>query len=226
MSVFSGSPYITRSFKMRVVTVTDLVYRYSEGTSITFPGFSLEPGEQLLLLGESGSGKTTLLHLLGGLLRNYEGSMSVGGKELAALSETELDHFRGRNLGFVFQRNHLISALTVEQNLLMPQLLSKLPTDRARVADVLGKLGLKQKMNSRISALSQGQAQRVAIARAIMNRPPILLADEPTSALDDRNCAAVTELILDAAKESNATLIIATHDKRLKDKITKRVLLS
>lgn len=218
--------YITRYFQVHVITVTGLAYRYSEGLRINFPDFVVNPGEQLLLLGESGSGKTTLLHVLGGLLRKYEGSVKVNDNELASLSESDLDRFRGRNLGFIFQRNHLISALTVEQNLQMPLLLSKLRPNRERITEVLHQLGLAEKTNSRISSLSQGQAQRVAIARAVVNRPPILLADEPTSALDDRNCTRVIELLLDAAKQNNATLIVATHDKRLRDNITKRVLLS
>jgi ABC-type lipoprotein export system ATPase subunit len=99
-----------------MVTVKNLAFTYGGQASIRFPDFELGKGEHCLLLGESGSGKTTLLHVLGGLLRGYSGSIQVAGTELAALSEAELDHFRGKQLGFIFQRNHLINALTVEKN--------------------------------------------------------------------------------------------------------------
>lgn len=209
-----------------MIQVSGLTFQYSGGTTIRFPDFRIGAGEHVLLLGESGSGKTTLLHLIGGLLRNYNGSIKVSTTELSVLSESALDHFRGRNMGFVFQRNHLISALSVEQNLTMPPFLANIPVDFQRIQDVLSRLGLEGKGVGKVSELSQGQAQRVAIARAIINKPPILFADEPTSALDDKNCDRVVELLLNAAEETKATLVVATHDQRLKEKITNRILLT
>lgn len=179
----------------------------------------------MLLLGESGSGKTTLLHLLGGLLKVTVGTIEVAGTNLAILSETALDRFRGRHYGFIFQRNHLIQALSVKKNLLMAPFLAGLPQDEARVAAVLGALNLSDKKNARINQLSQGQAQRVAIGRAILNKPDVILADEPTSALDDQNCERVAQLLLQVASDNNATLIVATHDQRLKSKIQNRIQL-
>ena len=179
----------------------------------------------MLLLGESGSGKTTLLHVLGGLLRNYSGSVKVDGTELSSLSETELDSFRGKHIGFVFQRNHLITALNVEKNLLLAPYLAGLKSSPERIDEVLRSLGLAEKKHSKINEISQGQAQRVAIARALLNKPSILLADEPTSALDDRNCARVIELLMEAASRNNSTLLVATHDQRLKEKIRNRIEL-
>src|SRR5687768_5606139 len=102
-----------------MISVKGLAYHYSQGTKIQFPDFTINKGTHCLLLGESGSGKTTLLHLMGGLLRVQEGSISIEGTEIASMSESALDHYRGAKLGFVFQRNHLISALTVEKNLLL-----------------------------------------------------------------------------------------------------------
>jgi ABC-type lipoprotein export system ATPase subunit len=208
-----------------MISVSGLSFSYDSSMEISFPGFSVEKGKPVLLLGESGSGKTTLLHILGGLLRKYSGSVKIDGIELGTLSEAELDRFRGQRIGYIFQRNHLIASLSVEKNLLLAPYLAGLKADHGRVTAVLETLGLMEKRNSRISALSQGQAQRVAIARAILNKPSILFADEPTSALDDKNCERVTRLLLDAASESNSTLVVATHDQRLKDKIGNRIEL-
>jgi ABC-type lipoprotein export system ATPase subunit len=208
-----------------MIQVSGLSFGYSSAMSITFPDFNVRKGEHILLLGESGSGKTTLLHILGGLLRKYSGSVMVDGTELSTLSETALDHFRAQHVGFVFQRNHLISALNVENNLLLAPYLAGLPQRAERVNEVLESLGLGGKRRSRISELSQGQAQRVAIARAVLNKPSILFADEPTSALDDRNCDRVIHTLMDAAAQNQSTLVVATHDQRLKDKIQNRIVL-
>lgn len=208
-----------------MITVSKLAFSYTPETSIRFPDFSVQKGEHFLLLGESGSGKTTLLHLMGGLLRNKTGSILVDNTELSNLSEAALDKFRGQRMGFVFQRNHLISALSVEKNLMMSPYLAGLPIDKSRIEDVMSRLGLASKRKSKVSELSQGQAQRVAIARAVLNRPSILFADEPTSALDDKNCDRVIHLMMDAASESHSILIVATHDRRLKEKIRNQIQL-
>ncbi|MCU0357581.1 MAG: ATP-binding cassette domain-containing protein [Cyclobacteriaceae bacterium] len=208
-----------------MVRADNLSFTYSGGKAIRFPDFEIPSGEHALLLGQSGSGKTTLLHLLGGLLRGYSGTLQVDGTELSSLSETKLDHFRGKRLGFIFQRNHLISALSVEKNLIMAPYLAGLPISHKRVNEVLEHLGLAEKKHSSVLELSQGQAQRVAIARAVLNNPPIILADEPTSALDDGNCRKVIDLLIQVANEAKATLLVATHDQRLKDKISHQVIL-
>lgn len=179
-----------------------------------------------MLLGESGSGKTTLLHLLGGLLRNYAGSVKVDNTELAQLSEASLDRFRGQHIGFVFQRNHLVSALSVEKNLMLAPYLAGLKINTERITEVLSGLGLAEKHKSSVTQLSHGQAQRVAIARAVLNKPSIIFADEPTSALDDKNCDRVIHMLMDVAAQNQSTLLVATHDQRLKDKISKQVKLS
>lgn len=208
-----------------MISVSNLVFRYSSTTSIAFPDFSVGKGQHLLLLGESGSGKTTLLHLVGGLLRNYIGSIAVDDVELSTLSETAMDKFRGRHIGFIFQRNHLINALSVEKNLLLSPYLAGLHADKQKVSEILLTLGLKDKRTHKVTELSQGQAQRIAIARALMNSPSILLADEPTSALDDKNCDRVIRLLMDAASANQTTLIVATHDHRLRGVIKNEISL-
>jgi len=208
-----------------MISSSKVSYRYPGASVISFPDLTIQEGEQFLLLGESGSGKTTLLHLLGGLLRSQDGSIEVNGTAITKLSESALDRFRGQHYGFIFQRNHLISALSVEKNLLMAPFLAGLKQDHERVEEVLTQLGIAEKKDAAIRELSFGQAQRVAIARAILNKPSLILADEPTSALDDKNCDRVSDLLLSVASKNKATLIIATHDQRLKNKIKNLIQL-
>ena len=208
-----------------MIHITDLSFSYNSDHKISLPSWSLDKGEHCLLLGESGSGKTTLLHLMGGLLRGYSGSIQINNTELSTLSESQLDTFRGRNIGFIFQKNHLIQALTVEKNLWMAPYLAGIAIDHHHTDTVLQELGLEAKRKSSVTEISQGQAQRVAIARALVNNPQVILADEPTSALDDKNCERVITLLLELAGKHHSTLVIATHDQRLKDKIKKHILL-
>lgn len=209
-----------------MIAIADVSYQYTGADSpLRFSDFHIEKGEHWLLLGESGSGKTTLLHLLGGLLRTEQGKIEVEGTDITKLSESSLDRFRGRHMGFVFQKNHLISALSVRKNLLLSPYLAGLPQDEARVDEVLGQLGLADYKDSRIRKLSHGQAQRVAIGRAVLNKPDVILADEPTSALDDKNCERVIELLLEASRHNHATLVVATHDQRLKSKFKNQIQL-
>jgi putative ABC transport system ATP-binding protein len=208
-----------------MIAVTNLSYAYERGKTIRFPDFSVNKSAHLLLLGESGSGKTTLLHLIGGLLKNQQGKILIHGTDITQLSESALDHFRGKNVGFVFQKNHLITALSVKQNMIMAPYLGGLKQDDARAIGILNELGLQDQINSKINELSHGQAQRVAIGRAILNQPSLILADEPTSALDDKNCKSVIDLLLDVAARHHASLLIATHDQRLKSRIPQQIIL-
>ena len=151
--------------------------------------------------------------------------MLVAGQDLGALTPAELDAFRGRMVGIVLQRLHLIPALTVRDNLRLARTLARLPPDPQRLDTLLADLGLAALAGARPRQLSEGEAQRVAIARAVVNRPALILADEPTSALDDANCAAVLALLRAQAETSGATLVIATHDARLKPHFRHRLEL-
>ncbi|MFN8314339.1 MAG: ATP-binding cassette domain-containing protein [Cyclobacteriaceae bacterium] len=208
-----------------MIETSGLGYAYPGQPKIAFRNLSLASGSHWLLLGESGSGKTTLLHLLGGLLRSQHGQINVLGTDIAKLSEAALDRFRGQHYGFIFQKNHLITALSVRHNLLLSPYLAGLAQDDHRVAEVLSQLGLGDKADTQVNALSYGQAQRVAIARAVLNKPAVILADEPTSALDDRNCDKVIDLLLETSDRHKAMLVVATHDQRLKDKFKNRINL-
>jgi putative ABC transport system ATP-binding protein len=208
-----------------MIEVKKVTYAYETGKTISFPDFRVDSLEPCLLLGESGSGKTTLLHLIGGLLKNQNGKIVIEGTDLSTLSETALDRFRGQHMGFIFQKNHLITALSVKNNLKMAPYLSGLPQNESRIQEVLQEVSLLEKSNSTITSLSHGQAQRVAVARAILNKPNVILADEPTSALDDKNCMRVIDMLLNVAKQNKSALLIATHDQRLKSKISRQIIL-
>jgi ABC-type lipoprotein export system ATPase subunit len=209
-----------------MIEVNNLSYAYKKNPAIQFPDFVVAQGEHCLLIGESGCGKTTLLHILGGLLRGYSGKIKYSDTELSTLSESALDGFRGKNIGFIFQKNHLISALTVEKNITIASYLSGIKADAKRVDFILNRLGITEKATSNVTAISQGQAQRVAIARAVLNAPSVILADEPTSALDDKSCERVINLLIEVANENKSSLLIATHDQRLKNKINKQLHLT
>jgi ABC-type lipoprotein export system ATPase subunit len=208
-----------------MIEVQQLRYAYETGKTISFPDFHVSDSEPCLLLGESGSGKTTLLHLIGGLLKSQSGKINIQGTDLSSLSESALDKFRGQHMGFIFQKNHLITALSVRNNLRMAPYLGGLKQNDSRIEEVLGEVSLLEKSNSRVTSLSHGQAQRVAIARAVVNKPGIILADEPTSALDDKNCERVIGMLLTISKQNNSALLIATHDQRLKSKISRQIIL-
>ena len=190
---------------------------------LALEGFEAAAGEHWLVLGASGSGKTTFLNLVAGLLRPSEGAIEVDGQPLAGLEGAALDRWRGRSVGIVPQKLHLVSSLNVLQNLLLAPYLAGLPADEARAIGLLGNLDLKEKLEEKPHQLSHGQAQRVAIARAVMNRPKLLLADEPTSNLDDANCLLSLDLLQNQARECGATLIVATHDQRAKPRFEKRL---
>jgi putative ABC transport system ATP-binding protein len=202
-----------------VFAINELKHAYGGQEVLRIAALSAAQGEQWLMLGPSGSGKTTLLHVLAGILRPTAGRVVIAGQDISALSATGLDHFRGCNIGIVLQRLHLLPSLTVAQNVHLAQYLAGVPQDPSRVHEVLAGLDLADKADAFPHALSHGQAQRAAIARAVVNRPKLLLADEPTSNLDDARCAQALDLLLAQAAACAATLVIATHDQRVKTRI-------
>ncbi|WP_342087954.1 ABC transporter ATP-binding protein [Dyadobacter sp. OTU695] len=208
-----------------MLQTTSLTKTFANGATLRFPDWNVGSGEQWLLLGESGSGKTTLLHILGGLLRPSQGRVVLDMKDLYALSAQQLDRFRGRRIGIVFQQPHLIRSMTVEENLVLAQRFAGFGKDVLRIREVLNALDMDHKRGSYPQQLSQGQAQRVGIARALVNRPALLLADEPTSSLDNRNADAVIRLLSGLAASEGATLIISTHDDRVKEAFFKDFII-
>ena len=199
-----------------MIRTHDLTYRYARGPALAFPDVDVPQGGRLLLQGRSGAGKSTWLSLVAGLLTPQSGSAIVGGQDLAQLPRGALDAWRGRSIGFLPQRLHLSDALTVERNLALAFFAAGLPEDRARVREALQSLGVAELGQRKPAELSGGQAQRVALARAILLSPKVLLADEPTASLDDDAAAAAIALLEDAARRCGATLVIATHDARVR----------
>ncbi len=204
----------------KMISIKSIAHNYSDSSKISFDDWKIENGEKWLLLGNSGSGKTTLLHILSGILKPSLGQIEISQTAIYELSAKKLDQFRGRNIGIVFQRPHFIKSLTIAENLILAQSFAQLPKNLERIDEVLASLNLTDKKNSYPNELSQGQLQRVSIARAVINKPLLLIADEPTSSLDDQNASAVLELLLEQTDLNKATLIVATHDKRIKDAFT------
>jgi putative ABC transport system ATP-binding protein len=195
-----------------------LVYRWPQSAStLRFPDLALPAGSVLLLRGASGSGKSTLLALLAGLLSGHEGQLRVDGTELATLSAAQRDAWRGRTIGFLPQRLHLSPALDVRRNVALALWAQGglNPTAATRVDAVLHQLGVAELATRRPHQLSGGQAQRVALARALVTRPRLLLADEPTASLDDEAVVRALTALDQGAQAVGATLLIATHDRRI-----------
>ncbi len=205
--------------------VEGLRHRYGNDVVLDLGSWSVGKGADCVVLGPSGSGKTTLLHILAGLTQASEGRVHVDGVEIGGLSPAERDRFRARRIGLVPQRLHLIGAITVADNLRLARRLAGLPPANARVTDLLDRLGVAALAGRRPDALSQGQAQRAAVARALVNEPALLLADEPTAALDERNAETVIDLLHGAARASGATLVVATHDRRIADRFGQQLPL-
>ena len=213
-----------------MIEVNDLSFSYGGNAAIAFPDFKCNRGEKLLLLGDSGTGKTTLLHLLCGLLRPKSGSMNVAGVDINSLNDRQLDKFRGRELGIVFQQSHFVQSLTVAENLSLPALMSGTEMSatelQKRTLELLERLGVGHKSDAKPNDLSVGEQQRASIARALVHYPSVVFVDEPTSALDDKSTESVIQLLEDETEKAGATLIIVTHDSRLKTRYKDRVELS
>ncbi|WP_027646792.1 ABC transporter ATP-binding protein [Salinispora pacifica] len=177
-----------------------------------------DPGTMTAVTGPSGSGKSTLLHLLGAIEQADSGTILVDGEDITSMRRSRLEAFR-RNVGFVFQRYHLLPALTALDNVLAPLIPHRVAFDKvARARELLDAVGLGGRDNALPGELSGGQQQRVAIARALVGRPRLLLADEPTGNLDSRTGETILDLLIQLRTEHGApTMLLATHELRLAD---------
>ncbi len=194
----------------------NLSFTYPGGALMRFPDIHVPQGGVLLLQGASGSGKSTLLALCCGLLSASAGRLHMAGQDMMALRGGERDAWRGRHVGFLPQRLHLSESLTVRGNLELVFFAAGLPQEPTKIQAALQTLGVQELAQQRPSQLSGGQAQRVALARAVLLSPQIILADEPTASLDDEAAAQAMALLLQAAQRCGATLVVATHDARVK----------
>lgn len=199
-----------------MLTVKSIKYSYDPNNTFEFPDFCLDSNEDLLILGDSGVGKTTFLNILGGLLLPQSGLITLNGTNYSDLSNKDLDKFRGKNIGVIFQSPYFVNNLNLMDNLLFSLFLSKNHQDKNVVIELLNQLGLNDKIYSKPNDLSQGEKQRASIALALVKKPNLILADEPTSSLDDNNCDLVVSLLKEQSQLNKCKLIIITHDARLK----------
>jgi putative ABC transport system ATP-binding protein len=203
---------------MAIVEVRNLYKSFTTGAEkihvLMDLNLDVRAGEFVALMGPSGSGKTTLLNLIAGLDSPSEGTITIGGREISALSESELARWRTRNVGFVFQFYNLLPVLTAYENVELPLLLLPLTREQRRkqIENAMGLVGLSDRMTHRPGQLSGGQCQRVGIARAIVTDPTIIVADEPTGALDAKSAKDALDLLNLLRGELGKTIIMVTHD--------------
>ncbi len=206
-------------FSMSILQTIELKKYYGTKPNITKAldgvNLSVEDGEFVAIVGTSGSGKSTLLNMIGGLDVPTSGKVIVDGRDLSTLKDEQLTVFRRRKIGFIFQNYNLVPVLNVFENIVLPVELDGGRVDTNFLNEVVGFLGLKDKMNSMPNNLSGGQQQRVAIARALAARPTIVLADEPTGNLDSKTSVDVLSLMKTSSYKFKQTLVMITHNNEI-----------
>lgn len=204
---------------MEILKTHNLKKYYGEGSTVAKAldgvNLSAQKGEFAAIVGTSGSGKSTLLHMLGGLDRATEGSVTVDGTDIFKLKDDELTIFRRRKIGFVFQSYNLVPVLNVYENIVLPIELDGEKVDHSFVNSIIATLGLESKLTNLPNQLSGGQQQRVAIARALATKPAIILADEPTGNLDSKTSLDVLGLLKVTSEKFGQTIVMITHNEEL-----------
>lgn len=219
------------SNRMKVIEMRGVTKSYHMGNTVVhaLDGVDLEIGKEefIIVMGPSGSGKSTLMNMIGCLDTPTEGHVFLDGVDISELSESELATIRGKKVGFVFQKFNLIPSLTAAENVSLPLSFQGVPRSehRERAKKYLELVGLGDRIDHKPSELSGGQQQRVAVARSLVNEPDIILADEPTGNLDTKTGEHIMQLLKDLNKERGTTIIIVTHDVRLKDTGTRLIEL-
>jgi len=202
-----------------------ITFSYTKETYFNFPDISLSSSQSLLILGKSGIGKTTLLHLLAGILIPDNGTIVINDTNIASFGHKQLDAFRGKHIGLIFQNTTAISSLSVYENLQARLYFSGISNTKEAIDNILAQLDMVSVKHQKPSTLSTGQLQRLGIALGVIHKPDIILADEPTSSLDDDNCELVIDLLKSQANKSNANLVIITHDQRVKNSFANTMVL-
>lgn len=204
---------------MELLRVDHLIKTYGKGENevraLDDVSFSIKKGEFISIVGPSGSGKSTLLHILGGVDRPSSGKVYIEDTPIYELNETKLAIFRRRHIGLIYQFYNLIPILDVEENITLPLLLDKQNVNRSFLDELIGTLGMEERIRHLPNQLSGGQQQRVSIGRALINHPAIVLADEPTGNLDRKNSDEIIELLKESNRKYKQTLILITHDENI-----------
>jgi len=214
-----------------VLDCRGVVRRFSEGAStlevLHGIDLSIQAAERVAIIGTSGSGKTTLLQIMGGLDDPDEGEVFVNGEPMHGAGESAKADLRNRNIGFVYQFHHLLPEFSAAENVAMPLMIRREPRAAAieQASDLLGRVGLGERLNHKPGELSGGERQRAAVARALITRPQLVLADEPTGNLDSGNGAHVLELMLELNEELKTSLIIVTHDHSIAARMDRILVL-
>ena len=199
-----------------VVAAQDVTRRYGAGDTAVdaLRGVSMEvaKGKLTAIMGPSGSGKSTLMHILAGLDKPTTGSVSIAGTEITTLKDSDLTKLRRTHIGFVFQFFNLLPMLTAEENIVLPLSIAGTKPERAFFDDLVGKVGLADRLSHRPAELSGGQQQRVAIARALASQPTVVFADEPTGNLDSTTSQEILELLRSSVEDYGQTTVMVTHD--------------
>lgn len=215
----------------KIIEVKDVSKSFGKDTSLNQvlkgASFDVEEGEFVSLMGASGSGKSTLLYLIGGLDREFEGNISICGKDIGSLKDGELSDLRLKNVGFIFQFYNLIMNLNVEDNIMLPATVNGKKRDDLKkdLDEILQITGLTEKRKAMPATLSGGQQQRVAIARALLGAPRLILADEPTGNLDSKSTKEIMELFAKLNKENGMTILQVTHSDETAQYGTRTVVI-
>jgi ABC-type lipoprotein export system ATPase subunit len=209
-------------------TLRGAAVRYPDGTEINLSDLELQSGHEVALIGPSGSGKTTLLHVLAGLVRPSKGLARVGELDLLLASPSQLEAYRAKTVGLMFQDFHLLEGFTALEQVTAGLGLAGVPILEAtrRAKALLERVNLGHRLHSMPRKLSTGERQRVALARALATKPKLLLVDEPTAHLDAKRGQVALELLRELAREVNAALLIATHDPNVTEALERRVVVS
>jgi ABC-type lipoprotein export system ATPase subunit len=184
---------------------------------LNVPRFSVDRGEQMVLVGPSGCGKTTLLHVIAGISRADSGVIRIDGIDIAQLSEAARDRFRAARIGYIFQTFNLLPGFTALENVMLGMTFARGRKDRSRAEGLIERVGLAQRASHKPTALSVGEQQRVAVARALANRPSLILADEPTANVDRANQQHIVALIRETCREERVALVLVTHSSEVSD---------
>jgi putative ABC transport system ATP-binding protein len=219
------APTTTIALSARAVT---RVFGEGDAAVHALRGVSLDvpQGQWTAIMGPSGSGKSTLMHLLAGLDRPTEGTVSIGGEDVGSMSDRQLTKLRRRHIGFVFQAFNLLPVLTAEENVTLPLAIAGTKPDPEALEALLARMGLTERRTHKPSELSGGQQQRVAIARSLITKPTVLLADEPTGNLDSKSGGDVLAILREAVSLDGQTVVMVTHDQHAADQADRVIHLA